>query len=83
MAKRRNRGPIFNIYTCTITGRKFKIYGQAANPTELACVPAYYELHQDEDDRPELIKRQVAQVEYVSYEGPSAEDLMAEDAAKK
>ena len=79
MAKRRKRGPIFQIYSCTISGRKFKIYGKAPHPDELVCIPAYYELHPDDDDRPELIKKQVATVEYFSYEGPSAEEEMAEE----
>lgn len=77
MAKRRKRGPIFQVYNCTITNRKFKVYGKAPSPTELVCVPAYYELHPDEDDRPELVKKQVATVEYASYEGPTAEEELA------
>lgn len=57
---RRRRDNIVYTYECTITGEKFKTTAKAPNPNELISVKAYYELHSDNDDRPEIIKKKLA-----------------------
>lgn len=47
-------------YQCTITEETFKTTKEAKHPDELVSVKAYYELHPEEDDRPEDVKRQIA-----------------------
>ncbi|MBT3982560.1 MAG: hypothetical protein HOE90_14475 [Bacteriovoracaceae bacterium] len=78
MAKRKKRGVEFNFYNCTITGRKFKIHGKAQNPDDLVSVGAYYELHPEEDDRPELEKKQAEEVEYFEEEEEEEEQEESE-----
>lgn len=46
-------------YQCTITEEFYKTTREAPNPDELVCVEAYYEMHPEEDDRPENIKIQL------------------------
>lgn len=46
-------------YECSITGETYKTTQESKNPEELVSVNAYYELHPDEDDRPEHIKKEL------------------------
>lgn len=46
-------------YECSITGETYKTTQEAANPDELMSVNAYYELHPEEDDRPDHIKKEL------------------------
>lgn len=57
MAKKRAKK--FYHYECTLSGKKFTRTEKAENAEELVSVEAYYELHPDEDDRPEHIKKEV------------------------
>lgn len=53
-------------YECTITGKQFETTKEAPNPSELVSVDAYYDLHSDQDDRPEYIilqKKQAKEAE--------------------
>lgn len=43
-------------YQCSITDEPYKTTREAPNPEELMSVEAYYDLHPEEDDRPENIK---------------------------
>ena len=47
-------------YKCTITEQEFKTTREAPNPDELISVNAWYDLHPEEDDRPESVKKQFA-----------------------
>ena len=51
----------FYFYECQITGEKYKLTKEAKNPDELMSIKAYYELHPEEDDRPEHIKKQLGE----------------------
>ena len=44
---------------CTITEEFYKTTRDAPNPDDLVCIEAYYDLHPEEDDRPENIKIQL------------------------
>lgn len=58
MAKRNNRKRVeIFYYNCSITGERFKVNREAPSPDELVSVNAYYELNDDQDDRPERIKK--------------------------
>ena len=46
-------------YKCSITGEPFKMTSQAPDPDELVSVKAWYELNNDKDDRPEVVKREL------------------------
>ena len=46
-------------YKCSISGEPFKLTSQAKNPDELISVKAWYEMNDDKDDRPEVIKREL------------------------
>ena len=50
-------------YKCTITEQEFKTTREAPRPDELVSVRAWYDLHPEEDDRPEDIKKQFASLE--------------------
>jgi hypothetical protein len=43
-------------YKCIMTGSSFKTTRQAPNPQELMTVDAYYDMHPENDDRPEVEK---------------------------
>ena len=51
----------FYKYKCTITEEEFTVTKEAPNPDELTSVTAFYEMHAEEDDRPEHIKIQSKQ----------------------
>ncbi len=55
-------------YTCSITGEKFKVNREAPSPDELVSVNAFYEMNDDQDDRPEKIKKFIATQEPVVFE---------------
>ena len=55
---RRKAKRIFN-YNCSLTEESFKTTREAPNPDELISVKAFYDLHPDEDDRPEHIKKKL------------------------
>ncbi len=57
MAKR-SREAQTRTYTCTITGKTYQLTREAIHPDDLVSVDAWYELHPEEDDRPEKIKIQ-------------------------
>ncbi|MBL6988870.1 MAG: hypothetical protein ISR65_03795 [Bacteriovoracaceae bacterium] len=44
-------------YQCSLTEETFTTTKQAQNPEELISVAAYYDMHPEEDDRPEHIKK--------------------------
>ena len=44
-------------YECSLTGKKFRRTKEVKNPEELISVDAYYELHPENDDRPETKKK--------------------------
>jgi hypothetical protein len=62
VAKRR-RGKQFYSYECSITGKKFKRTRKVENTDELMSVHAYYDLHPENDDRPDHIKAQILAAE--------------------
>lgn len=55
--KSRAKKEIF-FYKCSITDQKYKVTKKANNPDELISVHAYYDLHPENDDRPEHIKKE-------------------------
>ena len=59
---------------CTITGQEFITTKRPANPEELISVKAYYQLHQDEDDRPEKIKMRLASAEANTPSGDESDE---------
>lgn len=58
MAKRKKFKKIYR-YQCTMTEEEFKTTREAPNPDDLMSIKAYYEMHPEEDDRPEDIKKQL------------------------
>lgn len=50
-------------YKCTITEEEFRVTRKAPNPDDLVSLNAYYELHPDEDDRPDAVKKQLGLTE--------------------
>lgn len=58
MAKRKQHKKIY-IYNCPITDEKYKLTREAKNPDDLMSVKAYYDMHAEEDDRPEHIKKKL------------------------
>lgn len=46
-------------YQCTITEEEFKTTREAPSPDELVSINAYYDLHPEEDDRPESVKKKI------------------------
>lgn len=63
-------------YKCTITGEEFKLNTEAPSPSELVSLRAYYELHGEEDDRPEHIKKQISLTPM--FEEESEEEIQEE-----
>lgn len=61
-------------YECPLTGAKYKTTRAAPKPTELVSIRGYYELHPEEDDRPEHIKREVIAMQ-VDEELPEESEL--------
>ena len=57
MARRKSFKKIYR-YQCTMTEEEFKTTREAPNPDDLMSVKAYYDMHPEEDDRPEDIKKQ-------------------------
>ncbi len=58
MAKRRREKKIYK-YDCTLTGETFKVTEKAENPDDLLSVRAWYEMHNEHDDRPEAVKKRL------------------------
>ncbi|WP_412471462.1 hypothetical protein [Halobacteriovorax sp. RT-1-4] len=58
MAKRKKNIQIFR-YECQMTGEVYKTTKKATNPDDLVSVNAYYDMHPEEDDRPEEIKKEL------------------------
>jgi hypothetical protein len=56
---KRKKERIFYNYECTLTGQTYSMTEKAAHPTELVSIQGYYDLHQDKDDRPAIIKKQL------------------------
>jgi len=56
---RKKSGPKIYTYECSITEEVYKVTRQAPNPEDLISVKAYYDLHPENDDRPEVIKQQL------------------------
>lgn len=61
MAKKRQK--ITYDYECSITEEKYTVRKKAENPDDLISINSYYELHPEEDDRPEVIKMQLPKSE--------------------
>ena len=59
MAKKKRREETFYDYTCTITTETYRTTRKAPNESELTSIPAYYQLHAEEDDRPDTILKQL------------------------
>ena len=76
MAKRREKKTYK--YACSLTGENFKTTKEAPNPEELMSVRAYYQLFQENDDRPEAIKKQHAQREEEEAAAAAAAEAEAE-----
>ncbi len=66
----------FYEYKCTITEEQFQTTRPAPNPSELVSVKAYYQMHSDTDDRPEVVKMklesQEEEVKPTEDKGPGA-----------
>ena len=58
MAKRKKFKKIYK-YDCTITGESYSVTEVAENPDELMSVNSYYDMHPENDDRPEDIKKKL------------------------
>jgi hypothetical protein len=58
---RRSKKVQIHFHECTMTGETFKTTRKAPNPDELVSVEAYYEMYPEKDDRPENIKKEVAE----------------------
>lgn len=58
MARRKKKLQIFK-YECQMTGEIYKTTKKAQNPDDLVSVNAYYDMHPEEDDRPEDIKKEL------------------------
>ena len=67
-------------YSCTITGETFKTTREAPHPNELISVKAYYELHPEDEDRPEVVTKQLQIAEEEAQE--LAESLATLELAK-
>ncbi len=75
MAKKFKKKKVeFYYYQCSITGERFKVTREAPNPDDLVSVNAYYELNSEEDDRPEKIKKIVAQQTPNIFDEPLPEE---------
>jgi hypothetical protein len=62
MAKHKRAKRIYE-YTCSISGEVFKTEKEAPRPKDLMSVKAYYEIHPENDDRPEKIKSHLQDLE--------------------
>ncbi len=58
MAKRKPYKKIYT-YTCPITEQQYKLTREVKNPDDLMSVKAYYDMHAEEDDRPEHIRKKL------------------------
>lgn len=58
VSKRKKEKKIYR-YDCTLTGKSFKLTEKAPHPDELVSVEGYYQLHQDKDDRPAIVKKKL------------------------
>ena len=67
---RRKHVEIFK-YQCPITEQWFKTTKKAKSADDLISVEGYYQMNPEEDDRPEHIKRQVAQTTTTIDDAPS------------
>jgi hypothetical protein len=56
--KRRREKITYN-YECSLTGEAFVTTEKASHPKDLLSVKAYYEMHPDMDDRPQVIKKKL------------------------
>ncbi|OUR97214.1 hypothetical protein A9Q84_12880 [Halobacteriovorax marinus] len=59
---RKQKKEIFR-YDCSLTGETYKTTKKAKNPEDLISVTAYYELHPENDDRPEHITKALEEEE--------------------
>lgn len=58
MARRKHKK--FYRYKCSITEQEFKVTREADNPDDLMSIEAYYELHPEDEDRPESVLAELA-----------------------
>ena len=72
MARRWKKDVRFYDYQCTLTGEKFRLYRESKNTSELISIKAFYELHPERDDRPEVIKKKLATLEVSQPSLPGA-----------
>lgn len=57
-SKKRREKITYN-YTCSLTNEEYVTTAKAEHPKDLLSVKAYYELHQDMDDRPAIVKKKL------------------------
>ena len=62
MAKRKKEKRTYK-YECNLTGEEYILTKKVDNPDDLMSVKAYYEMHPEEDDRPEHIKKKLGVLE--------------------
>lgn len=65
----------FHYYECSISGERFKRTAKAQDPESLVSVESYYELNEEQDDRPEHIKKKMAEIK---AQKEQAQSLMQE-----
>jgi len=58
VARRKKEKKIYK-YECTLTGEQFTLTEKAENPDDLMSIKAYYDMHQEDDDRPLDIKKKL------------------------
>ena len=56
---KRRKEKITYRYECSLTGETFICTEKASNPKDLISIKAYYELHPEKDDRPNVIKKKL------------------------
>ena len=56
---RRKKEKITYKYECNLTGQEYHLTKKAENPDELMSISAWYEMHTDEDDRPDDVKKKL------------------------
>lgn len=79
---RRKKAQRIHEYTCTITGEVFKTTREAKSPGELISVKAYYELHPENDDRPEIIRKELQILDEMVKQATSSEETPPEPGQK-
>ena len=58
LARRKHKR--FYRYRCSITDKEYKVTREVDNPDDLFSIEAYYELHPEDEDRPESVLAEIA-----------------------